>query len=217
MDARVTIAEVLPGKVDEAIRLTRDALLPVARDRPGYRGLLTLVDRVTGKSMAIALWETEADRQAGEHSGYVREQLARASAVLAGPTTGETFTVQILEAGQGSAAAARVLTTQTKPGDLDEAAAVGREAIRSISRQQPGFHGALVLVDRATCHGYTISLWETAADREGGKQSGYVREQLARVGSFLAGPVTREAFEVSVVYLPTSVARAPTAAGTGGQ
>ena len=129
--------------------------------------------------MAISLWETEADRQAGEHIGYVREQLATVASVLAGPTTGEAFTVEILETSQGPAAAARVLTTQTKPGEIDQAVAVGREAIRGISRQQPGFRGALTLVDRATGMGYTISLWETAADREAGEQSGYVREQLA--------------------------------------
>ena len=47
MHTRVTIAEVLPGKVDEAIRLTREVVLPVARDQRGYWGLLSLVDRST--------------------------------------------------------------------------------------------------------------------------------------------------------------------------
>jgi heme-degrading monooxygenase HmoA len=199
MYARLTTGQIRPGKENEAIRLAWEVVLPVARDQPGYRGLISLFDWATGKYLVISLWGTEADRQAGETRGHVQEQL---DAVMAGPTTGETFTVALREATPGSAAVARVLTARIKLATLGESVRIVGEAIQSNSRKQHGFRGALALVDRSAGKGYTISLWETEADRQAGEHNGYVREQLARVGAFLEGPVMRETFEVVVADLP---------------
>ena len=199
MYARLTTGQIRPGKENEAIRLAWEVVLPVARDQPGYRGLISLFDWATGKYLVISLWGTEADRQAGEMRGHVQEQL---DAVMAGPTTGETFTVALREATPGSAAVARVLTARAKLATLGECVGIVGEAIQSVSRKQHGFRAALALLDRSTGSDYSISLWETEADRQAGEQNGYVREQLARVGAFLEGPVIRETFEVVVADLP---------------
>ncbi len=70
-----TYARVLTGtgqlsKMDEGMQIIRDSVLPAARQQPGFNGGMWLLDRSTGKVMAITLWATEADLLAGETSGY---------------------------------------------------------------------------------------------------------------------------------------------------
>lgn len=92
--ARVTTAQVQPGKMDELVRTHLDSVLPAARQQKGYAGGLVLTNPDTGKAEIIALWETEADMTAGEASGYYREQVAQAAPTLADPPSRETYKVK---------------------------------------------------------------------------------------------------------------------------
>lgn len=92
MYARVTTAQVQPGKMDELVRIL--LVLPAARQQKGYAGGLVLTNPGTGKAEIIALWETEADMAAGEVSGYYREQVAKVVPTLAGPPAREGYEVK---------------------------------------------------------------------------------------------------------------------------
>jgi len=75
MFARVSIIEGSAERIDESIRLMRDTTVPEARKIQGFKGLYLLVDRKTGKQMAIALWETEANLRAStEAANRLRAQ-----------------------------------------------------------------------------------------------------------------------------------------------
>ena len=91
--ARVLTATVQPGKSDEGMQIVRDSVLPAARQQPGFNGGLWLLDRSTGKVIAITLWKTEADLLAGETSGYLREQLGKLTHVLATQVVREVYEV----------------------------------------------------------------------------------------------------------------------------
>jgi heme-degrading monooxygenase HmoA len=93
MYARVTTAQVRPGKMDELVRILLDSVLPAARLQKGYAGGMVLTNPDTGKAEIIALWETETDMTAGEASGYYREQIAKAAPTLAGPSAREGYEV----------------------------------------------------------------------------------------------------------------------------
>ena len=93
---------------------------------------------------------------------------------------------------------ARVVTTHAQPEKLDQLIAVFRDSIVPAARQQKGFVGISLLVDRATGKGVVVSRWQTEADLSAGEASGYYQEQLAKVGPFLTAPPTREAFEIAV-------------------
>jgi heme-degrading monooxygenase HmoA len=95
MHARVTGTQILPGKIDEAIGIYRDSVVPAAKEQKGFKGAYQLVDRSTGKSLSISLWDTDADMLAGESSGYLREQVAKFAAVIAGPPTTEHYEVAV--------------------------------------------------------------------------------------------------------------------------
>ena len=97
MYARVTIAQVQPGKIDDGIQTVRDEVLPAARQQPGFKGLWQLVDRSNNKTIVITLWETEADMKVGETSGYWQAQVAKVAPVLAAQPVREAYEVSIQE------------------------------------------------------------------------------------------------------------------------
>jgi len=95
MNARVTIVQFLPGKMDEAIGIYWDSVVPAAKQQKGYRGVYLLTDRKTGKGISIALWETEADMTAGEASGYYQQQLAKFKDIFGAPPAREAYEVSV--------------------------------------------------------------------------------------------------------------------------
>ena len=97
MNARVTTVQVRPDKMDEAIGIYRDSVTPAAQQQKGFKGLLMLTDRNTGKGISIALWETEADMMAGESSGYFQQQLAKFKDVFSAPPVREQYEVSVQE------------------------------------------------------------------------------------------------------------------------
>lgn len=86
---------------------------------------------------------------------------------------------------------ARVSTRQIQPGQMDEAIRILRDQTVPTVREQRGFKGGPVLVDRNTGKQITISVWETEADLRANDPPGYV-DVVA------AGPTTREVYEVIV-------------------
>ncbi len=93
MYARVVSGQYQSGKMDEGVELFRNSLAPAARQQQGFKGLLGLVDRATGKGMSITLWETEADLKASEASGYYQQQLAQFVPLFSGSPQREVYEV----------------------------------------------------------------------------------------------------------------------------
>lgn len=84
-----------PAKIEEAIALFREAVLPTTQTQPGFKGARLLVDRSLGKAVVVTLWASEAEMKATETSGYLREQLAKLGSVLLAPPTRESYELVI--------------------------------------------------------------------------------------------------------------------------
>lgn len=95
MYARAVTVQVQPGRIEEAIGIYGNSVVPAAKEQPGFKSCSLLVDRSTGKGISLILWETEADMQAGETSGYLREQIAKVAPTFAGPPSTERFEVAV--------------------------------------------------------------------------------------------------------------------------
>jgi heme-degrading monooxygenase HmoA len=199
MYARITISQLQPGKIDEGIQILRDSILPATRQQQGFKGALHLTDRSQNKTITIGLWETEADLRAVEISGFYQAQIAKVASLLAAQPVREVYEVGIQEMQKdGSPTYARVLTATAQPGKTDELISIARDSILPAARQQHGFNSMLLLNDRTTGKGISITLWETEADLLAGETSGYLREQLGKLANVLATQVVREAYEVSI-------------------
>ena len=96
--ARVAPTQVKPGKLDEAISLIRDELMPAAIKSPGNKGYLSLIDSRLSKGFTLSLWETEADMRAGESgSGYIAEAMDKILTRIEGQLVLEYYEVSVLE------------------------------------------------------------------------------------------------------------------------
>ena len=69
MYAGVVVFHVKRGKLEEAIKVWKEVLLPAAASLPGYKGAMLLTDADVNKMMGIGLWETKKDADAWTTTG----------------------------------------------------------------------------------------------------------------------------------------------------
>jgi len=94
---------------------------------------------------------------------------------------------------------ARITKTQFSPYRLDEAIDIVREHTVPAAQQQTGFKGYLMLVDRSSGKGITITLWEEESDREvTGPNSEYYRDAIGKMVPFLMEPPDVEDLEIVI-------------------
>lgn len=91
MHSRVTTIQVLPGMMDELVRIYEETLLPATKEQEGFRGSLLLRDPEEDRAMLITWWATEADLLANEASGYYEEKMKKVAHTLSGASTVKRF------------------------------------------------------------------------------------------------------------------------------
>lgn len=95
MYARAVNVQLKSGKVDEAVNIVKDAIVPVLKQQKGFKGQLFLTQSDTGRAISINMWETEADLTVFETSALYREIMGKLAAVLAGPPAGERYVLSV--------------------------------------------------------------------------------------------------------------------------
>jgi heme-degrading monooxygenase HmoA len=96
MHARVSTFTGPPEQYDAGIAKFREAVVPQVQQIEGFRGVLGLVDRGSGKGYTITLWESEeALRASEEEANKIREQAAAASSAQI--TSVERYEVSLFE------------------------------------------------------------------------------------------------------------------------
>ena len=83
MYARLVAGSIPSDKLDEAIQLWRDNVLPSVQQQKGFRSVRLLVDRKNGKIASLGLWEAEADFQATVE--WNQEQVAKFAGLFITP------------------------------------------------------------------------------------------------------------------------------------
>lgn len=79
MFARLSTFQGSPEQLDESTRRAIEQILPAARGLAGFQGVLSLIDRATGKSITITLWQDEEAMRASEAANRLRAQGADAA------------------------------------------------------------------------------------------------------------------------------------------
>ncbi|MGO8947678.1 MAG: hypothetical protein ACLQUY_08455 [Ktedonobacterales bacterium] len=82
MFARVTSVSVQPDKVAEVVRIYNESILPA-------------VKAATGKGMSITMWNTQADGETTDSSGFYREQVAKVSPFFSSPPSLDVYEVAV--------------------------------------------------------------------------------------------------------------------------
>jgi heme-degrading monooxygenase HmoA len=79
MFARVSTLQGPPGKIDEGIKAVQEQVIPAARKMSGFKGMLALADRASGKMVGITLWDSEdALRESEQAADQLRSDTAGA-------------------------------------------------------------------------------------------------------------------------------------------
>ena len=64
-------------EVEQLLKVLRENVLPTARQMHGYKGVLSLGDRASGKGVTLTFWETkEAMKASEEAANKLRQQAA---------------------------------------------------------------------------------------------------------------------------------------------
>jgi heme-degrading monooxygenase HmoA len=80
MFARVSTLQGPPGQIDEGIKAVQEQVIPAAKKMSGFKGMLALADRASGKMVGITLWESEdALRESEQAADQIRSDTADAS------------------------------------------------------------------------------------------------------------------------------------------
>jgi hypothetical protein len=109
--ARTTELRGLPDKIDATVAYMRDKGVDLLRPRPGYRGLLVMANRATGRIRISSSWSTAADRDntAGVPSGIREEVALIAGAGSFTVTRYEVVLTTVSQAAQQAAAIERAV------------------------------------------------------------------------------------------------------------
>jgi hypothetical protein len=66
MFARLTTIQGTAAKIDDAVRVIENDVIPASKNLGGFRSGYWCVDRESGKMLALTLFETEKDLQSSE-------------------------------------------------------------------------------------------------------------------------------------------------------
>lgn len=95
MIARVTRFQVNLDKLDETRKTIEESVIPAVKLQKGYRSSYLLIDRKTGKCITIALWDSEDDAIADEHSGHYQERVDKGKHLFTAPPVREGYEVVV--------------------------------------------------------------------------------------------------------------------------
>jgi hypothetical protein len=77
--ARVSTLDGSPEGIDDGIGFIKDQILPAAGDIPGWRGIVALADRSSGRTKTITFWDSASSLEASEdRANDLRRQAAEA-------------------------------------------------------------------------------------------------------------------------------------------
>lgn len=93
MHAQVVEVQLQPGKADQMVETFKSAVLPLIREREGFKNAYVLVDRDANRGIAITLYDTKEQVDALLSSGFFQEQVAKFEGVFASQPKREVYEI----------------------------------------------------------------------------------------------------------------------------
>ena len=149
MDARTTTLTADPARIDDGLAFIRDEVMPMLQGVDGFVGLSVLVDRMTGRCIVTAAWQSrEAMTAAAPAVAPSRRRAAEAFGAGVPQVAEWEIAVMHRTRPSGEGACTRVVWGWMDPGGVDRA--VDTYAIGLVPRfdEIPGFCSCSLLVDR---------------------------------------------------------------------
>ena len=195
-----------PSKINEAVRLWTQDILPLLKKQPGFTGATLLGSRKSGDGLSVSYWESEAAMK------QARDQVRPEAQKVMSPTGGsiveeDDCEVAVMERIKPAKAGvwARVTTVHGDPARAPDAISNFKEKIVPAIQKQSGARTAYFFVNRQTGKTFGGSVWDSEQDLQKSEASiGSLRaETIQKFGG--KDPVI-EAFEIYATEILTPVA-----------
>jgi heme-degrading monooxygenase HmoA len=93
---------------------------------------------------------------------------------------------------------ARMTFLQVKTENIEEGIRIFRTSVFPAAKQQKGFRGACLLVDRVAGKGVAVTFWKSEKDLCASEENRHYQDQLLKGLHLYIGPPIREDYEVSI-------------------
>lgn len=97
MFARLTRGQVRIDRVEHAVKVIKESIVPATQMQLGYKGFYLFLNRKTGEGITLSLWDNEEDAIASEENHHYQEQLIKLMNHFTGPPVREGYEVEYVE------------------------------------------------------------------------------------------------------------------------
>jgi heme-degrading monooxygenase HmoA len=195
-----------PSKINEAVRLWTQDILPLLKKQPGFTGATLIGNRKTGNGLSVSYWESESAMK--QARGQVRPEALKVMGQTGGSIVEEDeCEVALLERIKPAKAGvwARITTVHGDPAHISEALSNFKEKIVPVIQKQSGARTALFFVNRQTGKTFGGSVWDTEQDLQNSEAS-IASLRAETIKKFGGKDAVTEVFEVYYTEILTPVA-----------
>ena len=172
--------------IDAGVDFLRQKVLPLLKERQGFRGVTASADRSGSVFGILSLWDTQADRDASESA--LANSREEGLGIIGGELSVETFEelVAEVEAPMGPGSALMVTRISMDPAKIDENLAFFKSDVLPRIKASAGFQGVRNMINRETGRGLVGTVWADKAAMTAAADEAMSRRQegIARGVSF---------------------------------
>jgi hypothetical protein len=188
---------------EETARMYRKTIDEFARESIGFRGMMGMVNRDSGKFMSVGLHDTEAHLVAARDSETNQRQFIRYQHLFLSDVERTLLRVEVRYMpmnrpfpGQ-DVCFARVTNGWVPPKDVNKAIKLSRDSVVFGAISEKGCCGFFLCANHDTGQIMGFSMWDTMENLERSESDrGYYRREMAKHDHLRTGPYEREVFEV---------------------
>lgn len=195
---------------DETVRMYQDTINAFARGTTGFRGMMGMIHRTSGKLMSVALQETEADLIAARDSELNKKEVAKYQHLYLSELHREVYRVEVRYMPMNrpfpgnDVCFARVTTGLVRPRDVNKIIKLSRDSVVYSAIYQEGCSGYFLSANHETGKVMGFSMWETMENLEQSESdAGYYHREMAKHDHLRLEPYEREVFEVFARSTPS--------------
>jgi heme-degrading monooxygenase HmoA len=158
MHVRITTATDV-NDIDALLALTREEVLPTARQQKGFRGVSVSGDRTAGVVYILTQWDSEADLDASE--SMAEKARGDAMKAMGGRMAVDRFEQLLWEADRPPAPGMKLQITEIKmdPARIDDNFVSFRDSVVPDMKSAAGFVSVRHMIKRDTGEGRVGSVW----------------------------------------------------------
>lgn len=200
MHARVNYVTFRSNGLDEVARMW--PLAVAAYRGKGFAGGWFLLDRTSGESVSVVLFDNVDAARANESQGDFRAAESPFRALRLSEPDKHYYDVAASIAGNdGTSGFARLARPVFRTDAIDSIVAELPAHVATY-RREPGFRGSHLMVDRGSGETVSMTLWHSEADCRANEASGAFQATVDPISDRIAVYPTRLYLPVAAVVLP---------------